>query len=433
MALIACKECNHEISEQAAHCPHCGAPTSSAPRGGRGPRRVLYGLLFAFIVAWAGVTALWLTGKISSPSQLGELFRGRDRTVSSQSAQPSEPVVVKTRSVYQTSAEQLYQDYSTNAVAIQSKIGDSSIRVAGIVTDINQDAVGHPIVTLSAGSDAKAEMILNEDQRAAVAQLGRGDEVQIQCDRMQRTDSMPHGAACALALVGAGSRQVYLAVFLSNSTGNAPAYIVGPMPQGTCLSRADSIAAQLNANPRTDHIASRNCAATTRESIALEGCHLSTTMPAIPDVPTAHLWKYDCLAPSRATTHKPPQPEPQAPSPPPPAAPPPAAPIVEAPPAQAAPPSPPPPPDDLMSVRATDPAAADHIASYCNTATASATDRASVAAGCRRAEAGAWTRLMLDNEFPTLDDAARRRCNEPPFPDSYVAKESCAKYQLNIN
>jgi len=250
-------------------------------------------------------------------------------------------------------------------------------------------------------------------------------------------------------------------VFLSNSTGTAPAYIVGPMPQGICLSKGDSISAQLNANPRTDHVASRNCAATTRESIGLEGCHLSTTMPAIPDVPTAHLWKYDCVAPNlAATTRKPTttrkvtqviaateEPEPSAPSPsstpspPPPtdnivvastlATPP--APAAPAAPTAQSPPAPPAPPDDLMSVRATDPGAADHIVSYCDTATASATERATVAAGCRHAEAGAWTRLVLNNEFPTLDDAARRRCNEPPFPDSYVAKESCAKYQLHIN
>jgi hypothetical protein len=48
-------------------------------------------------------------------------------------------------------------------------------------------------------------------------------------------------------------------------------------------------------------------------------------------------------------------------------------------------------------------------------------------------KANAWTRLVLNNEFPALDDAMRARCNEPPFPDSYVAKESCARYQLHIN
>src|SRR4029077_3210771 len=93
-------------------------------------------------------------------------------------------------------------------------------------------------------------------------------------------------------------KQVFLAVFMANVGGNAPAYIVGPMPQSTCLSRGDSISSQLLVSSKGDHVAARDCASTARESIALEGCHLSSTMSAIPDVPAAHLWKYDCIAPN---------------------------------------------------------------------------------------------------------------------------------------
>jgi hypothetical protein len=87
--------------------------------------------------------------------------------------------------------------------------------------------------------------------------------------------------------------------------------------------------------------------------------------------------------------------------------------------------------DDLVIVRATDPQAAEHIASYCAGTIASA-NRDALAAECRRREIDAWTRLVLQNEFPTLDDATRRKCNEPPFPDTYVAKERCAKYVLQM-
>jgi hypothetical protein len=90
-------------------------------------------------------------------------------------------------------------------------------------------------------------------------------------------------------------------------------------------------------------------------------------------------------------------------------------------------------PADLLTVKATDPGAAEHIVSYCNAATASAGDPAAVAAGCQHEEAAAWNRLVLHNEFPALDDTTRRKCNEPPFPDSYVAKESCAKYLLRTS
>jgi hypothetical protein len=86
-----------------------------------------------------------------------------------------------------------------------------------------------------------------------------------------------------------------------------------------------------------------------------------------------------------------------------------------------------------VTVKATDPSAADRIAAYCNKATASASDQAAVAAGCRHEEVAAWTRLMVNNEFPTLDEVTRRKCSESPFPDSYVAKESCAKYVLHVS
>jgi hypothetical protein len=90
-------------------------------------------------------------------------------------------------------------------------------------------------------------------------------------------------------------------------------------------------------------------------------------------------------------------------------------------------------PPDLVTVKAADPGAADRIAAYCNKVTASASDQASVAAGCRREEVAAWTRLVQNNEFPSMDEVTRRKCSESPFPDSYVAKESCAKYVLHVS
>src|SRR3984957_5066101 len=110
-------------------------------------------------------------------------------------------------------------------------------------------------------------------------------------------------SGCAVMLVEAGGKPAYLAVSLSGKTGNAPLYVVGPMPQRTCLANGDSIAAQLTSNP-SEHVLSKSCAATARESASVEGCHLSSTMAAMPDLPTAHLWKYDCIAPGAETRPK---------------------------------------------------------------------------------------------------------------------------------
>jgi hypothetical protein len=89
--------------------------------------------------------------------------------------------------------------------------------------------------------------------------------------------------------------------------------------------------------------------------------------------------------------------------------------------------------DDLVPVRTKDPEAADRIVSYCSKITSGASNPTTIAARCRRDEMEAWTRLIVQNEFPTLDETSRRKCTEPPFPDSFVARESCAKYQLHVN
>jgi hypothetical protein len=89
-------------------------------------------------------------------------------------------------------------------------------------------------------------------------------------------------------------------------------------------------------------------------------------------------------------------------------------------------------PDDLAKVRATDPQAAEHIATYCSKAVTS-TNREALISYCRRSEADAYTRLVLQNEFPTLTETIRKKCSEPPFPDTFVAKESCARYELRAN
>jgi tRNA_anti-like len=554
MAIIACKECTREVSDKAACCPHCGVSIAGVAQ--REPRRVkpwLYGMLIAGVLAWGALTTLWLTAAIPVPKQLVGLVgsgSGLFRTAKApeikgepvslvatpQSAFELKPV---NGAVYRTSAEQLYQDYDANEVAIQSKIGDSPIRVSGSVAEINEDTSGHPVVTLHAGRANRADLLLTDDQRSAAAQLSKEDAVEIQCNKMQRIAARLHGSGCSLVLVDAGT--VYLAVSLSGKAGSAPLYIVGPMSRKTCLASSDTIAVQVTSNPRSDRILSKSCAATARESVSLEGCHLSSTMSAIPDIPTAHLWKYDCMAsaetrraavtstprrtlvraaaplataaiatlsqPTPAPTDTPSDsvaPTPKAPQeaasgvavatlpepvpirtvaavPPAPAlegnaesagraalataragdagSPPqpipataPSSPSTTPTPATTAslpstaptlataassPSTAPTPPtavaDDLVPVRTKDPDAADRIASYCNKITSGATNLTTVVARCRREEMDAWTRLIVQNEFPTLDETSRRKCKEPPFPDSFVARESCAKYQLHLD
>src|SRR3984957_2613081 len=318
MAIIACKECAKEVSDKATSCPHCGVSIAGAARRStRSARRWVYGALIVVLLAWGVLTSLWLTGTTRVPKQLVAFIDTKSTPLrpvkASERMVPPSPPAAATQSiaevelannaVYRTSVEQLYRDYDANEIAIQSKIGGSPIRVSGSVAQINEDISGHPVVTLHTSSGDNAEMLLTDDQRSAAAQLSKEDAVEIQCNKMQRIAARLRGSGCAVMLVEAGGKPAYLAVSLSGKTGNAPLYVVGPMPQRTCLANGDSIAAQLTSNP-SEHVLSKSCAATARESASVEGCHLSSTMAAMPDLPTAHLWKYDCIAPGAETRPK---------------------------------------------------------------------------------------------------------------------------------
>lgn len=480
MAIVPCRECAHQVSDQAASCPSCGAPIASNVKIKPPARLRVSRILIALMALWTLGTLLWLIQPgwtrdeliARARSTLQSLDRNIDQlpraehsnaTAQARSLQvntvaappfptavPAQPAPMP-RPVYRTTAEQLYRDYQANAVATQARIGASLVRLNGSVALIDQDATGHPVVKLWTGKDSAAAMTLTSDQRTAAAQLYKGEAVDIECDQIGG-DTLLQGSNCTLAFVDIRTKEVNLALFLTNDSGAAHVYVVGPMSEAACRAQSEEISSRLKGKQRNEHLVWRSCTDAGRESILPGGCRLNAASVTLPSVPTAQLWRYDCGSTSeaRTTSHErstsgarpvlastaAPDTEPETqPAP----APEPTAHVatnnlrfasaggsdIGAPQASAK-------PDDLAQIRAMDPQAANHIAAYCSKAVAAPNQEAGVA-DCRRNEIAAWTRLVLQNEFPTLDEATRQKCSEPPFPDTYVAKESCARYEMHAN
>ena len=544
MAIISCRECAHQVSDQAASCPNCGAPVAAdvktKPRG----RHYLSKALITLMTLWTLGTLLWLIqpdwGDELMTRARGTLQRfdqsigpspAKDRShaiaqppsqqVTTNAPPVAAPVATQPpptlRPVYRTTAEDLYRAYEANAVATQTRIGNSVVRINGSISGIDQDEAGHPVIKLRTGKDSAAAMTLLDNQRAAAAQLYKGEAVDLDCDKIGGSDAILQGSGCTLEFVDIRTREVNLALFLTNEGGGAHVYVVGPMPEAVCRAHSEEISSRLRVKQRGENLVWRSCTDAGRENILPGGCHLNSPSVTLPDVPSAHLWHYDCGSanPARATSHRNKRESPRAilatasspakeelatepavdtkavedPAPTPatsfpveagadaapapqstapgatnnlrfasagrsdiggPTAPHPV-PTDEVTVAHASPQgsnnsamspesgsphsSSPPPgakPDDLAQIRAMDPQAANHIAAYCSRAVAG-TYQETLAADCRRNEIAAWTRLVLQNEFPTLNDEIRQKCSEPPFPDTYVAKESCARYELHAN
>lgn len=479
MAIIPCRECTHQVSDQAVSCPSCGA----RPHGKRG---VLPRVLIALMALWTFGTVLWLLVPRSVSDQLltraksslqrldegiGPLHAadGSRSPRETQSVAPRQPVTEQRpasalsvssppapppRAVYHATAEQLYRDYAANAVATQTKIGDSRVRVSGSVAEIDQDATGRPLVKLGTGTteSSAAAMTLEEDQRSAAAQLAKGEVVEIECDKLVRGGTLLQGSDCTLATIDApaaidfrpSSAAVVRTTHRRRKHPSSPANMttlvstLAPVSMGPNANDAaagddglDSTAARPVAAAVTDAAAapipaaaltppSAPVEASKTASATLAGEHLETNNIRLASVGNSDTGTVVARAPPQDSTVVHPAPGQNNASP---------TPRVESSGATAGGLTTT--QDDLTPVRAVDPVAADHIASYCAQIARSANGD-TFAADCRHNEAAAWTRLVLQNEFPTLDDATRKRCKEPPFPDTYVAKETCARYVLRM-
>ena len=482
MAIIACRECAHQVSDQAASCPNCGAPSASSVKTKPRSRHRVAKTLTVLMALWTLGTLLWMiqprwtrdelitSAKLTLQHldrSIGQFPAGEHPNATPQARNlqaninvppPAPPATVPTqpasalRPVYRATAEELYRDYEVNAVATQARIGNSLVRLNGNVAGIDQDAAGHPVVKLWTGKDSAAAMTLADNQRTAAAQLYKGEAVDIECGKIEG-EPVLQGNDCTLAFVDIRTREVNLALFLTGESGAAHVYVVGPMSEAVCRAHSEDISSRLRGGHRNAHLVWRSCTDAGRESILPGGCRLNAAAETLPDVPSARLWHYDCGSSgvTRTASHKRTTDM--------------VRPVLastalsnaEAPqeaahvatnlrfasvgggsdvgtstPPQTGSPSASTKPDDLAQIRAMDPQAANHIAAYCSKAVAGA-NQGALAADCRRAEIAAWTRLVLQNEFPTLSDETRQKCSEPPFPDTYVAKESCARYELHPN
>lgn len=460
MAITPCRECGHQVSDQAASCPSCGVPIAPAVKTKPRASHRLSRALITLMVLWTLGTLLWVILPSGAPNEL------------------------------MTRAKLLLQPAKHVAITSPTAQPPATPSAVASVPPTQPALAPRPDTDHAAAQPYKT-------------QLYNRDVIDVECAKVNQSGAVVQGNGCSLSFVETRTREVNLALILANESGTAHVYVVGPMSSTDCRTRSDEISSRLQGKQRGEHIVWKDCADAERESLLPAGCNLDSPSVALPEVPTAHLWRYDCgssnVASHATTSHRSrpsrsrgnPSPLPTttmamatpAPTEPEPAViangatpstpssnnnirlasadgayiggattvtriPPEEASVAHALPsrngnaATALPQSgtrntslPQPgatTSDDLARVRATDPTAADHIASYCSK-TAPLSNRDALMAECRRSEAEAWTRLVLQNEFPTLDDATRKKCSEPPFPDTYVAKESCARYSLHAN
>lgn len=200
MALINCGECDRMPSDQAAACPHCGAPIAEQllPASQTSPQQAsrtvgfglglgifLVPLVFAWFLLREGHSvasrvigfawlALFLVGVAGSEGVSTESV-----AVSSSQSQPAKAAAP----LHKVSAQQLAQAYDRNTVAADQQFKGKRFKVTGTMDSINTDMFGNPYITLRGGVNQfmEPQFELKKSHANYAATLQRGMRISLIC------------------------------------------------------------------------------------------------------------------------------------------------------------------------------------------------------------------------------------------------------------
>ena len=210
MAIVACPDCNKEVSDSAPACPNCGRPnpgaaqTASAwPKSSTqsvrpvGPMLALGILILPIVFAWftlgrgrttkARVLAF---GYLALPIVFVAM-QGKSPSTSHSNSTPSAslatpapaPVPVKEQ-VIQVGIGQILSDYKGNEVSADNKYKDRLIQVTGSVGEIKKDFTNNLYVTLGTGAMFElpsVQAFFDDSINQQLSDLRKGQKITIVC------------------------------------------------------------------------------------------------------------------------------------------------------------------------------------------------------------------------------------------------------------
>ena len=194
MALIRCPDCGSEVSDAAPACPKCGRPIApptpvnvtvgAAPV--QKPAKKTSGCAVVFLVA--------IVAFVIYAASRGDTDTAVKESTSSGAA--STPAA-DPKPVFSTTAQQLADDYERNEVAADDAMKGHIIHVSGRIQAIDKDFTDDVIVNLRTSNEfMPARMQMIDEEKPAAARLSKGQNVEVECDRMARVVGSPSGRNC---------------------------------------------------------------------------------------------------------------------------------------------------------------------------------------------------------------------------------------------
>lgn len=221
MALINCIECDRMASDQAAACPHCGAPIAKQIAAVQmhpvqtvsrnvgfwlGVGIFLFPVIFVWFLLRQGhsttsrvVGFAWLALMLVAIAS-GERPSGRAVMSSANQSQPAR-VAAPVDPFIEVTAQQLAQAYDRNTVAADQQFKGKRFKVTGVVESINTDMFGNPYVTLRGGVNQfmEPQFELDDAHASYAAGLQSGMRISLICTGRGDVAKTPMSKDCAPA------------------------------------------------------------------------------------------------------------------------------------------------------------------------------------------------------------------------------------------
>lgn len=221
MALINCSECDRMASDQAAACPHCGAPIAKqaaavqvqpTPVFSRsvgfwlGVGIFLFPVVFVWLLLRQGhsttsrvIGFAWLAIALVAMAS-GDRPSSNPSATSNSQSQPTK-VAAPVEPSIEVSAQQLAQAYDRNTVAADQQFKGKRFKVTGVVESINTDMFGNPYVTLRGGVNQfmEPQFELDDAHASYAAGLQSGMRISLICTGRGDVAKTPMSKDCAPA------------------------------------------------------------------------------------------------------------------------------------------------------------------------------------------------------------------------------------------
>lgn len=183
MALIKCRECGNEISDQAAACPSCGAK-----------QKKKMGFFKKALIGVAGVfVVLAVIGSLADkpPATPGS---------AQSAAAPAAAAAPASAFEFQTTPAELAGAYEANTVAADMRFKGKKFKVTGTVDSINTGIGDGIYLTMRGGTPYMLpQFALVDSEKGAAAALKKGQNVSLICTGGGDIAKIPMSRRCTFA------------------------------------------------------------------------------------------------------------------------------------------------------------------------------------------------------------------------------------------